>query len=561
VRIFLLCASLAVMLLLSVPAGADEAQDYIGNEINDWIGIANSDGYNVLGTYVGTVGAEEVVYNYELGPGVYHLYASGGLHISDLDVYIYDAEGIELGSDSLPDKIPIVVLKLAEAVKAEVRIGAFSFDEGYSSDYFCIVVTSEGEGEVRDFAGDTVDIEAGEPTGGTGGEISDDETYRQEAQVFLDSWLPMESETEGEIVDAGVVLATELAYRIDLALEPGFYRVVGQPDSRCMDLDMTVYDEEGNPLAEDHLEDNIPICEFYVLFEQNIGIDLEIYSLTEGTDRTYVAYMVKSLGPMDEESSRAYIEERLGWLQENADSAGEETIDSGIDTINQDENPARIEYEIDAGSYFCEVNGGMLLTDADLAVYDSDGNLLDEDTLADNYPMLWFELGEPETVAVDVTAASFVEGFDEAYYCWILTRTGEYSGGMTSWSGNDDELISSAQMLSEKWLAVVESHGEERIDSFTEGITQDDNVWRYDLQVGEGVYYIYGQGDDICLTDLDMAVYDEEGEMVDSDDLANNSPVCRVEAGTSGAMFRVEVTAIGLECEKGFFDLVIARGK
>ena len=144
--------------LLAAPVYADTATDYIDNEIAEWTDIANNDGFNILDTYSGEIGMEYITYELELAPGVYHFYGSGGENITDLDIYIYGQDGMPINSDSLPDKIPIVVINLNERAIVSVQLTAYSFTPGSSRGLYCVLVTCENEGEVISMVKETAGV-------------------------------------------------------------------------------------------------------------------------------------------------------------------------------------------------------------------------------------------------------------------------------------------------------------------------------------------------------------------------------------------------------------------
>ncbi|MCX6645085.1 MAG: hypothetical protein NTY09_01810 [bacterium] len=144
--------------LLATPVYADTATTYIENEIAEWTEIANNDGFKILETYSGEIGTEYLTYELELAPGVYHFYASGGENVTDLDMYLYGQDGIPINSDTLPDKIPIVVIKLDEPATVSVELTAYSFTPGSTKGLFCVLVTCENEGEVLSMSGGAASI-------------------------------------------------------------------------------------------------------------------------------------------------------------------------------------------------------------------------------------------------------------------------------------------------------------------------------------------------------------------------------------------------------------------
>ncbi len=147
-KLIRIIAALVILLLTSTPALAETPGQYMDKEVEEWTDIAMKNGFNILETYRDEIGADNVTYTLELTPGVYHFYFSGGMNVEDLDVYVYSSDGYTLTSDTLPDKIPITVIKLVEPATVDVEITAWSFMSGRSDGIYCFLVTCEDEGEI-----------------------------------------------------------------------------------------------------------------------------------------------------------------------------------------------------------------------------------------------------------------------------------------------------------------------------------------------------------------------------------------------------------------------------
>jgi len=569
VKLFKVLAVCTLVLFISVPAFADDARDYIDGEAGDWVRISMDNGYNLLGSYIGTITEQDITYTVDLAPGVYHFYSSGGMNITDLDLYIYDSDGSALGSDTYPDKIPIVVVNISERMEIQVNVQAFSFAEGSRSDYFCIVLAAEDEGEVYSIYSDTadieeVDIEPSEPDtedieATDGAEID----YMTEVENDISYWETYELDQGNEVIDSGVFLLEGDSYSMNFDVEPGFYTGYSSPDSRCGNLDMYVYDANENVLDEDTLEDNFPYIEFVIMIPQEIEVVFDVPGADDGSE-VYVSYILSYITGVDEDSRHDYMENELDWLMTSAEDAGEEIFDSGMMMVNRDGPVVTLEFGLEAGSYWIEADGGIAINDLDMFVYDEDGNLLGEDTYEDNYPMVWFDVEETGMVTIEVELINMHIAFDEDFFVWIVTSSSgwdDLDDNEPEWSGNEDELKSSAGMMGDVWMANAVLHGEEILQEFTEPIYLDpESKWIYEIELDEGTYYFYAQGDDICLMDLDMYIYDENGDDVTMDEEWHNTPVCVLEVGCGGGTYEIEIFAYWLDCEVGYFNLIITEG-
>ncbi len=409
---------LLIILTAAVPTYADEAADYILNDVAEWTEIAEGNDFNILGTYTGRIGSSGMIYSFDLAPGVYHFYSSGGKNIDDLDLALYDKDGFELNSDAMIDKIPIVVVKLDERTELEAEITAWSFKPGYNSGLFCLLLTSEDEGEVYDFSGQTIRLD--------GSVLPDVELPALSGQYYDDLltetelWIPFEADEGRDVYQHEIVPAVDLGHSMSLELQSGFYTIYAQPDSRCGDLDISVYDQDWLYIAENHMDDNFPECSFYLASPQTVYIEFEIFEFAGNNTGCLLAYMVSYIEEIDSGLMSKYIHDQLDVLRESYSIGGYELVDSGFEMLSVDDEIYVFEIELDAGNYTIEADGGMVITDLDMAVLDDKESLLGEDTLPDNYPIVDFELKKSQVITIEISVYQFAEGYTEDYFCWAL---------------------------------------------------------------------------------------------------------------------------------------------
>jgi hypothetical protein len=130
--------------------------------------------------------------------------------------------------------------------------------------------------------------------------------------------------------------------------------------------------------------------------------------------------------PLTAYAGRDYIEGVLEEWTEYAEDEGYELIDWDIDELD-DETAITYTLELDRGEYWVVAEGGRNVEDLDLRAYywddyDEGDDPFVEDELADNYPMLEFELRQPDTVVIEVFAYEFDPGEDEGYYCILFAE-------------------------------------------------------------------------------------------------------------------------------------------
>lgn len=139
---------LIALIIYSLPAYADASRDYIDNEVAEWTRLADEDGQVILESIVDLIKEDLVVYCLSLAPGRYHIYVSGGMKIEDIDLSIDTANGKNIDSDTSPDKIPIVVAAIHETTDLILTLTPCSSTGEFAEDYYCIVIASEGKGEI-----------------------------------------------------------------------------------------------------------------------------------------------------------------------------------------------------------------------------------------------------------------------------------------------------------------------------------------------------------------------------------------------------------------------------
>lgn len=78
------------------------------------------------------------------------------------------------------------------------------------------------------------------------------------------------------------------------------------------------------------------------------------------------------------------------------------------------------EMELDEGIWVITGLAGDGIVDLDIKIYDDEGELLDEDELVDNVPVVTIDLEEDMTVTVEIIPFEYEEGFDTALYLWYV---------------------------------------------------------------------------------------------------------------------------------------------
>jgi hypothetical protein len=85
------------------------------------------------------------------------------------------------------------------------------------------------------------------------------------------------------------------ARRYTVTLRAGLdYRIVGVCDSRCGDIDLHLYDSAANEIAQDVLDDNIPVLQVRPASTGAYQIEVDMYRCAAAPDPCWYAFNVYS---------------------------------------------------------------------------------------------------------------------------------------------------------------------------------------------------------------------------------------------------------------------------
>lgn len=287
-----------LVLLFSCPVSANAPLDYIQDELNDWLDIAADKGLNVLESKVGISCVESQTMTYNLTPGHYHLFGSGGLITSDIDFIARGDSDRTVGSDTRSDKIPYCQFILHEPETIEITLNTWFTADVHSTDYYCMVLASEGDGWI-------VNSESPEPIIEDGSDVPqlipcDMDEWLSQAEAYRDEWAGFAEDAGGWVVRSNIVSADE-AFSFDFNWRPGKLVLFMLPDSRCTDFTTTVScDMEG--VIESNGADpfNPGRTDITVNSNDPFTIEFEPTQFDTGFDETYVAYVIVSLPAEDQ---------------------------------------------------------------------------------------------------------------------------------------------------------------------------------------------------------------------------------------------------------------------
>jgi len=179
------------------------------------------------------------------------------------------------------------------------------------------------------------------------------------------------------------------------------YSLVGVCDVDCSDLDLTLFDDNNNLIVEDTMVDDAPVIEFEALETGQFSLDVKMYDCSED-----ICYYGVALFERAEEASNEYERQVLRQL----DAAADRFVKSGYTKIVHegdalgDGETEPYSVSLTKGNTYalvgvCDVD----CSDIDLTLFDDNENLIVEDTLVDDAPIIEFTVLSSGNFKLNVT--------------------------------------------------------------------------------------------------------------------------------------------------------------
>jgi hypothetical protein len=422
------------------------------------------------------------------------------------------------------------------------------------------------------------------PASGT----KDDDLRTEGLQESLD-WMVTGYEDMGwDVFDAGYSVLQEDVYSLNFDLDEGYYRFCCGADDFQDSLRILIVDNAGEFIARDDNGACYQELPFIIAAPMTISVNITDRQTEFSTyDEPAVYYFLTKLSGLDEESRINYVNTRLDASLELNANPGREVYQRGLEHVTQSSNPLRLEMELDEGLYEFSGEPDFGIEIMNLNVYDQNGQLIDPRRCEFPDTRLWFfdpvktnrvwypfNVQSHGIVTIEIDTDEFAPGVNDGYIAWVLTNYVEmesYGGGGSFAPGFNpfvqfmpvdmDGLIENAENLLRDRLPSTEDSDEEIVESVTEPLyyTGEQNGWVYEPDFDNpGSYNIYVQGDNICLTDIDMVIY-LDGVFIDRYETTDNSIDAAFYFEPDSGHYEIIVYAYELECGEGYFSLRITR--
>jgi len=356
-----------VSALLCSPAHASSQRDFVQDQLDKWVNYAEDLGYEVIETEVGTI-SDSRSFMYSLPDGTYHVYAEGGSGIKDLDLFVYNERGDEIGSDTMADSYPTANFSLGGYEETELELEVTRFERHMSHGYFCLVIAREDERHFRDGRGhgDNRHFDRGRDRDRGRENYPLRRHYRDNGADYWSAWFERDSISG---YDWGI-----------------YWRQ---------------WDGEWNDWSRWHNDwDNRSDSEWDENWDRWDNWD---------NDR-------HDPGNMSDRDGRNIIDSRLDFLYRMA-------YRRHLYPVMDDSGPIRdketLGITLSAGKYAVFATADSRVSDLDITVTDNDGWTIVKDFDLDASPSVWFDLSERTRVNIEVKVWSF-EGFNSSAYFSLL---------------------------------------------------------------------------------------------------------------------------------------------
>lgn len=390
---------------------------------------------------------------------------------------------------------------------------------------------------------------------------------RSLVEGMVDDWVNLAERDGFEVIRTEVAqIEDSVSYTLDL--EPGTYRFYAEGGENLEDLDMFVYDDAGDLLDSDELNDNYPICDVVLNDRQSVTVTLTVYSFTEDKKGDYFCFIAArassegNQSPAPEEGETLSIDDVLAHWVEYAANENYGVVLSETGTLTASRN-AYHNLSLEVGQYHVYVQASRKEDDIDLNVYDSSGSLLGSDTLPDNYPVVDFRMRRSGDVQIEILPYEYQSG-NSTEYAIVVASEGE--GGVRDNNVRPEDVTGPVTPQSDlDYINALKNQQMEDIahEGFTMIFDDIDTVsqgssFKFPLTVGEGDYIVYafaGQR----IADIDLAVYKDD-ESVSEDSGDENNAQCSFTARRSTS-FEIEVTPFEMErsFREGYFLVIVVK--
>ncbi|MEO0559857.1 MAG: hypothetical protein AAF170_16935 [Bacteroidota bacterium] len=334
-------------------------------------------------------------------------------------------------------------------------------------------------------------------------------------------------------IDAG----SEERFTIDLDAGQE-YVIAGVCDNDCTDIDLRLYDPDGELVDEDVLEDDVPVVTVTPDREGQYTIEGIMYECQTEFCFIGLSAWVRQGGGIDQFGSTAgpdneYEEQVAGYLDRVTSELANNQLSRVGGTqygVVEANGTVRFTFETAGPASLVGVCDNDCL-DVDLRLYNSAGELVDEDMLEDDVPIVEVPGAGQYTAEVRMPGCST----SICYYATGLYREGDSDSGFGSSSGPADQFGAS-DGPSNEYEEQVAGYLQRVTDEFAIEGARKVGGTQYGTAGADGSRFVFeasaestivGVCDNDC-SDMDLRIYDASGDLVGEDVLVDDVPIVEI---------------------------------
>jgi hypothetical protein len=241
----------AAMVALVFVLGADsaQAQNEWERQVGDYLSASADaladEGYREMDVFTGSLddSEDESVWIDLRGSSDYAIVGVCDNDCDDIDLYIYDEDGDEIDSDASTDDVPVLELSTRGSGEFRVRVRMFNCDT--EPCYYAFGVYRRAGGNNR----------ANNNNSSSGGPTS--QVRRSLRNAYNDMLADRGFDPTDDQFDSSLDSSEEESHWVTL-YRGDSYTFLGACDDDCGDLDLFLYDEDGDEVDSDVSTDAIP---------------------------------------------------------------------------------------------------------------------------------------------------------------------------------------------------------------------------------------------------------------------------------------------------------------
>ena len=329
----------------------------------------------------------------------------------------------------------------------------------------------------------------------------------------------------------------------------GEYAIVAACDEDCSDIDLHLYDEDGNSIDSDMRVSQDPVVEVTTSRTEDYRVNVKMYSC--GTEPCYYALRVYRRGGGGGRDV-SYARQARDNLDDAYDSqladrgfrATGELIEGSLDDSEDEDVWITLNGR---GTYAIAAACDEDCSDIDLHLYDEDGNSIDSDMRVSQDPVVEVTTSRTEDYRVNVKMYNC--DTEPCYYAMRVYRRGGGGRGRDAGGSFAQRTRRALDRAFEDGLA---DRGYFESGDMFEGSLdemEEEDVW-ISLRRNQS-YAILAVCDEDC-SDIDLYLYDEDGDQIDTDTSIDQEPVVRV-TPRRNADYRVRVRMYSCDTEPCYY--------